>query len=149
MSTVLLQERIDRVINNHQCNCQHPGNYLFVLKGFGDVLKHFSVPVKHLEPERLYRRENYYITFEESQTLSEEIISTLRKYKYRVWIVDFNLFPEGHLAMDGSFKEYPQPDWFEARKTISIFNTINPLIGIVEDPKANVDRMALYRSLIV
>lgn len=142
-----LQERIDRVINNHQCNCQHPGNYLFVLKGFENILKTHTVPVNHLDASKIHRRENFYITFEEAQTLSEDVVNLLSEYQYRIWAVDFNLFKEGHMSADGSFKEYPQPDWFEARKTIAVFNTLNPLIGLVDDPKIDVDRMALYKEL--
>lgn len=138
----MLQERINRVMNNHQYNCQHPGNYLFILKNFDDVLKTHSVPAEHLDSTLLHKKGNMYLTYDESLDLDPQIIEDIKKYSYRVWILDFNLFPK-----DDSVVEV-QPDWYETRKTISVFNTINPLIGIVKDPNADHDLNQVYNDLI-
>ena len=138
----MLQERINRVMNNHQYSCQHPGNYLFILKNFDDVLKTHTVPAAHLDPKLLHKKGNMYLTYDESLDLDPQIIEDIKKYSYRVWILDFNLFPKDDTVVE------VQPDWYEARKTISVFNTINPLIGIVEDPNADHDLNKVYKDLI-
>lgn len=142
-----LQERINRVINNHQYNCQHPGNYLFVLKGFEYVLKTHTVPVNHIDVDAIHHRDNLYITFEEAHNLSNEIVDLLKEYHYHIWLVDFNLFKEGHMSSDGTFVEYPDVSWINEKNSISVFNTINPLIGLVSNPSEDINRFDLYHEL--
>lgn len=160
----MLQERIDRTINNHQLSCEHLQHYLFILKGFSDVLDSQSVPLEHFNETFVETHTNYYLTFEEALSLDAKTIDALKDHHYDIWTVSFNLFKHGFLSKtrDGDFEtveplqnrflvNYRQPDWFEARKTISIFNTINPLIGLVDDPNLDLDNDALfdlYKELI-
>lgn len=144
----MLQERIDRVINNQQFNCQHPGNYLFVLQGFDHVLTRFTVPIPHMRPERLSHKDNCYISLEEANNIDPEVLRDIRKYGYRICLVDFNFFDGFQLSKGKGLIQEELPDWVKNKYyKISIFNTLNPLIGINPDIKSSVDRIELYDTL--
>lgn len=142
----MLQERINRVINNHQLSCGHTDHYLYVLQGFTPVLEHYTVPVDPFDASLLKTKVNMYVTFEEALLFEPSQIQALRDQEYDLWIVAFNFFPHVFIsntsASDYASIErhedvyvvtYPELPWVETRKTISIFNTMNPLIGVVQD----------------
>ncbi|QIK85277.1 hypothetical protein G7061_01005 [Erysipelothrix sp. HDW6B] len=159
----MLQERINRVINNHQLSCGHTNHYIFILKGFTHVLKKYSVPVKDLDVVKIPTKTNFYITYEDAMTLGDGFVSALIEHEYDPWIVDFNFFEGGYLADIDSVDytnrkplanmllvNYPEISWAPERKTIHIFNTNNPLIGIVDDPdtpRTNEDRLNIFLEL--
>lgn len=158
----MIAERINRVINNHQFTCQHRSHYLFILKGFEPLMSDFDINVKPLELENLPSKTNYYITYENAFLLDKAIWNDLEYHNYDLWIVDFNLFDNAHLANneqhlsynfietldDYALVKYNDSDNFSKAKILSIFNTINPLIGIVENPKEklnNTQRIAILK----
>lgn len=160
----MLQERINRVINNHQLSCQHTNHYLYILKGFNAILPQFTVPVEALDKTQLAALKNFYITYEEALDLDEAVIRELKERKYDLWIVDFNWFNKVYLTREDNlhvlakwkvngenYIAYPVLDWQETRKTISIFNTNNPSIGFIEPPIPQDDSdecIIRYRELL-
>lgn len=156
----MLQERINRVINNHQLSCGHTSHYIFVLKGFTDVLSHFSVPVDSLDVFKIHTKKNFYITYEEALSLGEGIINELKENDYDPWVVDFNWFKDGYISNQTIpeytsskkwhhqyFVSYPSLDFVPPHKFISIFNTTNPLTGITDVKEMdNEERYTLYSS---
>lgn len=156
----MLQERINRVINNHQMSCEHRSHYLYILKGFNVVLDRFTVPVDNLDVNRIEEQKNFYIKYEEAMTLGDGIIERLKDNKYDMWVVEFNLFEGGYLAkrvltdyldstpLDDLFLvTYPELTWVESHKSIAIFNTDNPLKGIDDDSLDNRARLELFKNM--
>lgn len=146
------EERINRVINNHQFTCQHTSHYLFVLKGFEPLLNSISLNVQKLDLSKLSSHTNFWITYEESFNLDDGIWSSIRGENYDIWIVDFNFFINSFIALHPSnahihqgsdngvlWVNYHDNDNLTSRKTLSIFNTNNPLIGVLSDSKKVVD----------
>lgn len=140
------EERINRVINNHQFTCQHRSHYLFVLKGFEPLLRTLNLNVEHLDVKFLYTHKNFFITYEEAFELKDTEWKTIKDESYDIWIVDFNFFDSAHIALNQSkshasiindhdilWVTYHDNPNLLIRKTLNIFNTINPLIGIVKD----------------
>lgn len=146
----MLQDRINRVINNHQYSCAHTNHYLYVLKGFQKVLNDYTVPVDFFNQDSIKSKKNMAILYEDAATLSDDVVSLLNEYDYDIWIVDFNYFDEGYLvtkvssvhekdiAFMGDFLvSYKPIPWTLDRKTLNIFNTINPLRGLNVDESLN------------
>lgn len=157
---IMLQERINRVINNHQMSCEHRSHYLYILKGFNVVLDRFTVPVENLDINRIEEQKNFYIKYEEAMTLGDGIIKRLKDNNYDIWIVEFNLFEGAYLAKrvlsdyleatpldDFYLVQYPDLSWVETHKTIAIFNTDNPLKGISDMPLDSDARIDLFKSM--
>lgn len=156
----MLQERINRVINNHQMSCEHRSHYLYILKGFNVVLDRFTVPVDNLDINRIEEQKNFYLKYEEAMTLGDGIIQRLKDNDYDIWIVDFNLFKDGYLSKrvltdytdsrplnDLFLVNYPELTWVKAHKVIAIFNTDNPLQGISDHDIDNEERLNLFKSM--
>lgn len=146
----MLQDRITRVINNHQMSCAHTSHYLYVLKGFEKVLHDYTVPVEFFNKDLIESKKNMAILYEDATSLSDEVVELLRKYDYDIWIIDFNFFDDGYIAtkesrchathtefQDNLLVTYKPISWTLERKTLNIFNTINPLRGLNVDENLN------------
>lgn len=156
------EDRINRVINNHQFTCQHRSHYLFVLKGFEPIIDFITLNVAKYASEQLSTQTNYWMTFEESNTLNADDWSLLREFGYDIWIVEFNFFTDKYIAMVDSsshknsekkdgilWVDYHDNENIESRKTLSIFNTNNPLIGVLNDSKqivSNSERWEIIKA---
>lgn len=156
--------RINRVINNHQFTCQHRSHYLFVLKGFEPILDTISLNVERLDGKKLSLNTNFWITYEEGFELSNDDWNAIKDHEYDVWIVDFNFFENSYFALNKNtshevinhfdnilWVNYKPLEWVLERKTIHIFNTLNPLIGIIKDfdkYQTNEARLKLLEELI-
>ncbi|MEG0327533.1 MAG: hypothetical protein RR565_06520 [Erysipelothrix sp.] len=146
----MLQDRITRVINNHQYSCAHTSHYLYVLKGFQKVLNDYTVPVDFFNLDSIKSKKNMAVLYEDASLLPDDVVSLLNEYDYDIWIVDFNFFEEGYLATkvssvyesDADFMgefliSYKPIPWTQKRKTLNIFNTINSLRGLNVDETLN------------
>lgn len=142
----MIQSRINRVINNHQMSCAHNENYLYILKGFEDVLNKYSVPIEKIQFGELKPNTNYYILYEEAYNHLDRLEKILREHKLSVWTVEFNLVPNYFIANseNNGYKEilpidslylvtYKEIQGLNPNHKICIFNQINPLIGIVKE----------------
>lgn len=140
------EDRINRVINNHQFTCEHRSHYLFVLKGFTPIIDSLTLDLKAYDVSLIPSKENMFITYEDAYLLETDAWATLGEAKYDIWIVDFNFFIDTHAStiasasyaasvQDGDhfWVRYHDNAHLAVRKTLSVFNTINPLIGIVSD----------------
>ena len=139
-------DRINRVINNHQFTCEHRSHYLFVLKGFDPVMAKLNLDLEAYDFRHIAMKANMFVTYEEAFLFETDVWSSLSSANYDIWIVDFNWF-EGVYAStkltsayltstqedNHYWVSYKNIDHLTLRKTITIFNTINPLIGIVTD----------------
>lgn len=145
----IIEERINRVINNHQFTCQHRSHYLFILKGFDSVLPKMNLNVLPYNEKELTSHQNFAILFEDAYRLSDESWKTILDNNYDIWVVDFNLFKDGYLSISSSIAHSDSKNLKEGYflvnyhelsdsikfKVLPIFNTLNPLIGITDDPK--------------
>lgn len=145
----IIVERINRVINNHQFTCQHRSHYLFILKGFNAVLPTMNLNVLPYNEAHLNSHQNFAILYEDAYNLSQISWESVQANEYDIWVVDFNLFRNGYLSSSVS-NAHSQSDYLKdgfsivdyhdlpdsiKYKTLPIFNTLNPLIGITNDPK--------------
>ena len=158
----MINERIKRVINNHQMSCGHAGHYLYLLKGFNDFIDKIEIPVDKLDKSKLDKKLNFYCLLEDAYDFDVNMIESLDKYNYEIWTIDYNLFKDKFLSntdaapyettealKDKYLVTYCQPEWFEARKNVPVFNLNNSLTGIVEDPdkeRNNEDLLELNQS---
>ena len=152
----MINERIKRVINNHQMSCGHAGHYLYLLKGFNDFIEKIDIPVEALDKSKLNSKINFYCLLEDAYDFDVNMIESLDKYDYEIWTIDYNLFGNEFLSntdaapyetsqelKDKYLVTYSQPGWFEERKSVPVFNMDKPLIGIVEDPQETRNNEAL------
>lgn len=150
----MLQERINRVINNHQMSCQRDGSFLYILKGFNIVLDTFKVPVANLDSMNIHFGNNYYIKYEEAMSLGDGIISALKEQGFQFCIVNFNLFSTGYLSkrvltdhQDAVPLEpyylvsYPKLKWLDTYEAINIFNSDNPIKDISSSELSDAQRL--------
>ena len=160
----MINERIKRVINNHQMSCGHAGHYLYLLKGFNDFVDKIEIPVDKLDKSKLDRKLNFYCLLEDAYDFDAEFLEALKKYDYEIWTIDYNLFKDKFLSntdaapyetsealQDKFLVTYSQPGWFEARKNVPVFNLNNSLIGIVDEPnkeRTNEQLLDLNNALI-
>lgn len=149
------EDRINRVINNHQFTCEHRSHYLFVLKGFDAFIDKIKLNVESFNPEELHTHKNFAITYHDALSLSSDIVNTIHNESYDVWIVDYNFIPNKWLIKDDNgidFVESFEPLSFaEERKTLPVFNTSNSLIGIVSNPdteRSDQDYCDLMKDLL-
>lgn len=146
------EERINRVINNHQFTCQHRSHYLFVLRGFEPILKNIKLNVLPLDLTNLSNGTNYWISYEEAFELDLKVWEKLKNNQYDIWIVNFNFFEETYFALNASNShlssiKYSNIDWVTykdnpnllERKSLNVFNSNNPLIGVVSDSKTHLN----------
>ncbi len=144
------EERINRVINNHQFTCQHRSHYLFVLRGFEPILENITLNVLPLDQSNLSNGTNYWITYEDAFDIETTVWDALKANEYDIWIVNFNFFDgvyfasvpsHSHLtsnqSQDVEWVTYKDNPHLLERKTLNVFNTNNPLIGIVPDIKSH------------
>lgn len=142
------EERINRVINNHQFTCQHTSHYLFILKGFEPLLNNIELNVKGYSKTLLSNHDNLWITYEDAYILNENEWDQVKENNYDIWVVDFNFFDQSHIALTRSssheiiskdddviWVNYKEIKSLTRFKTLNIFNGVNPLIGVVSDPK--------------
>lgn len=121
-----MQERITRVIQNHLMSCQNIGKYFYILRGFDYIKDRITIPLIHYD-EKHQTRDALYIFEEELDNIKIEDYDD-----YEIISVTFNFFKEGLLQKDKSYVEL-KPLKFKVDREINIFNTINPLIGVVSD----------------
>lgn len=119
-----MNERIKRVINNHQLSCQDNNHYFYILRGFKPIINNVEIPVSHLSDE-IENNKNYYVLEEDwnHEELPERITMN----------VDFNFFNNGLLNEKGEIVE-TSPSKYDS---LNIFNTVNPLIGVHENLELN------------
>ncbi|QIK69148.1 hypothetical protein G7062_02100 [Erysipelothrix sp. HDW6C] len=155
----MLQERLNRVVNNHQMTCEHTNHYIYILKGFSKLKDRLSVPVDAFDASHITQKKNMAITYEDALNFKTEIIHSLLDNAYDPWVVDFNFFLDGYLAAtdayptaiplnDGFLVTYPPLDWVPDRKTLFVFNQVDPLreFGVTE-ALDNQERYELLQTL--
>lgn len=156
------EERINRVINNHQFTCQHTSHYLFILKGFETILNSITLNVNEYSESLLNSQVNLWISYESAYILDNSQVNEIAENNYDVWVVDFNFFEGTHIAIsqsishetytsieDAFWVKYKDIENFTRYKTLSIFNELNPLIGVVDNPKetwTNTMRLELLKN---
>lgn len=139
-----MQERITRVIQNHYMSCQNIGKYLYVLRGFGFIKERVSVPKPLIHyNEKHQERDALYIFEEELDNIN------IQDYNdYEIISVTFNLFDEGLLQKDKSYIAVKPLD-FKVDVELNIFNTINPLIGVVSDLELDDAARFIYMNSVL
>ncbi|CAM3620632.1 hypothetical protein ERUR111494_03560 [Erysipelothrix urinaevulpis] len=130
-----MQERINRVINNHQLSCQDSNNYFYVLRGFKGFIDTISIPVKK-QNNTLENFTNYYCLEEDWNR--EEIPGLITV------TVTFNFFDDK--LLDETLDLVPFLPL--SLENINIFNSNNPLIGVSEDlDMTNEQRLMFLQSI--
>lgn len=139
-----MQERITRVIQNHYMSCQNIGKYLYVLRGFDFIKERVSVPKPLIHyNEKHQERDALYIFEEELDNIN------IQDYNdYEIISVTFNLFDEGLLQKDKSYIAV-KPLNFKVDVELNIFNTINPLIGVVSDLELDDAARYIYMNSVL
>lgn len=132
-----MQERINRVIDNHQLSCHFTDKYLYIFRGFCPLMNQITVPVKH-EAKDLEKKENRYILEEELDNYN------LEEYDdYKIFMVTFNFFDMKVLNCDGELINYETTDF----SNINVFNANNPLIGVTKAlDLSNSDRLEYLKQ---
>lgn len=115
-----MRERIKRVINNHQMSCQINQQNLYILRGFKPILENVVIPVVKFNGDT-HTKDNRYILEEDWDGEKLEGFVPI--------VVNFNFFEGGLLQENGTVNSTETLDY----ETLNVFNTNNPLIGVVED----------------
>lgn len=115
-----MKERIKRVINNHQMSCQINQQNLYILRGFKPIVDNIDIPVVKFDGETNTKDNRYILEEDWNGEKLEGFVPV---------VVNFNFFEGGLLNENGTVNSVKPLDV----ETLNVFNTNNPLIGVVDD----------------
>lgn len=131
----MINERITRVINNHQLSCQNTNRNLYILVGFDPFIDFVDLPIKPLTSD-IRDNENAYI-------LNGDLDKVNRDDFVLVYVI-FNFFEEGTLDR---FWNLQNPELSDFEK-VFVFNQIDPLNGVVEGYLDDESRIQYIKEVI-
>lgn len=131
----MINERITRVINNHQLSCQNINRNLYILVGFDPFIDSVDLPIKPLTSD-ISDNENAYVLEKDFKQVKED--------DFVLVYVIFNFFEGGTLDESWKLQKLDLNDF----EKIFIFNQTNPLSGIVDNDLDDDSRIQYIKEVM-
>lgn len=131
----MINERITRVINNHQLSCQNTNRNLYILVGFDPFIDSVDLPIKPLASD-ISDNENAYVLEKDFKQVKED--------DFVLVYVIFNFFEGGTLDESWKLQKLDLNDF----EKIFIFNQNNPLSGVVDNDLDDDSRIQYIKEVI-
>lgn len=131
----MINERITRVINNHQLSCQNTNRNLYILVGFDPFIDSVDLPIKPLTSD-IRDNENAYVLEKDFKQVKED--------DFVLVYVIFNFFEGGTLDESWKLQKLDLNDF----EKIFIFNQTNPLSGVVDNDLDDDSRIQYIKEVM-
>lgn len=131
----MINERITRVINNHQLSCQNTNRNLYILVGFDPFIDSVDLPIKPLASD-ISDNENAYVLEKDFKQVKED--------DFVLVYVIFNFFEGGTLDESWKLQKLDLNDF----EKIFIFNQNNPLSGVVDNDLDDDSRIQYIKEVM-
>lgn len=131
----MINERITRVINNHQLSCQNTNRNLYILVGFDPFIDSVDLPIKPLASD-INDNENAYVLEKDFKQVKED--------DFVLVYVIFNFFEGGTLDESWKLQKLDLNDF----EKIFIFNQTNPLSGVVDNDLDDDSRIQYIKEVM-
>ncbi|NMB17981.1 MAG: hypothetical protein GX984_00795 [Erysipelothrix sp.] len=131
----MINERITRVINNHQLSCQNTNRNLYILVGFDPFIDSVDLPIKPLASD-ISDNENAYVLEKDFKQVKED--------DFVLVYVIFNFFEGGTLDESWKLQKLDLNDF----EKIFIFNQTNPLSGVVDNDLDDDSRIQYIKEVM-
>jgi len=131
----MINERITRVINNHQLSCQNTNRNLYILVGFDPFIDSVDLPIKPLTSD-ISDNENAYVLEKDFKQVKED--------DFVLVYVIFNFFEGGTLDESWKLQKLDLNDF----EKIFIFNQTNPLSGVVDNDLDDDSRIQYIKEVM-